>query len=70
MSPYGNIEIGELVTMLVDARNIEEQVDILHFLVVSHGLDYKIHVKQVWPGLEISTDKQYPKLCMQGWPPP
>ena len=47
MSPYGNIEIGELVSMLVDARNIEELVDILHFLVVSHGLDYKIHVKQV-----------------------
>jgi len=26
MSPYGNIEIGELVTMLVEARNIDEQV--------------------------------------------
>ena len=47
MSPYGNVEISQLVTMLIEARNIEEQVDILHFLVVSHGLDYKIHVKQV-----------------------
>ena len=26
MSPYGNIEISELVTMLVEARNIDEQV--------------------------------------------
>ena len=27
MSPYGNIEISELVTMMVEARNIDEQVD-------------------------------------------
>lgn len=53
MSPYGNIEIGELVTMLVEARNIDEQVDILHFLVVSHGLDYKIHVKQFGKDIEV-----------------
>jgi hypothetical protein len=30
MSPYGNVEISELVTMLVEARNIDEQVR-LHF---------------------------------------
>jgi len=47
LSPYGHIEMSQLVTMLIDARNIEEQVDILHFLVVTHGVDYSIHVKQV-----------------------
>ena len=26
MSPYGNVEISQLVTMLVEARNIDEQV--------------------------------------------
>ena len=27
MSPYGNVEINQLVTMLVEARNIDEQVN-------------------------------------------
>ena len=47
LSPYGHMEMSQLVTMLVEARNIEEQVDILHFLVVTYGVDYTIHVKQV-----------------------
>lgn len=62
LSPYGHMEVGQLVTMLIDARNIEEQVDILHFLVVTYGVDYTIHVKQV---IELNLNSS--EKALQSW---
>ncbi len=61
LSPYGHMEMSQLVTMLIEARNIEEQVDILHFLVVTHGVDYTIHVKQVNRFIQMEF-KSWPNL--------
>jgi hypothetical protein len=37
---YENTEVDELISMLRDTEQLEEQGDILHYLVVSHGLEY------------------------------
>ena len=64
---YENTEVEELVAMLKEAEQLDEQGDILHFLQVSHGLDYstgvdeqgnKITVKDLLKGL-------YDKACQQ-----
>lgn len=37
---FENTEVEELLAMLRETENLEEQGDILHYLVVSHGLEY------------------------------
>lgn len=37
---FENTEVDELLAMLRDTENLEEQGDIIHYLVVSHGLDF------------------------------
>ena len=39
--------MGELVNMLVGAPSIDEQADILHYLVLCYGPKAKLHVSQV-----------------------
>ncbi|ODN06538.1 putative phosphorylase b kinase regulatory subunit alpha [Orchesella cincta] len=64
---FENTEIEELITMLRETESLEEQGDILHYLVVSHGLDYptgvddnneEVKVKDLLKGL-------YDKACQQ-----
>lgn len=37
---FENTEVDELLLMLRETENLEEQGDIIHYLVVSHGLDF------------------------------
>ncbi|CAL8105071.1 unnamed protein product [Orchesella dallaii] len=64
---FENTEIEELITMLRETESLEEQGDILHYLVVTHGLDYptgvddnnvEVKVKDLLKGL-------YDKACQQ-----
>ncbi len=41
-SQYGHHEVDELVQMLAEAQSLDEQGDILHYLVVCYGLDHAI----------------------------
>ena len=45
-SQYGHHEVNELVQMLAEAQSLDEQGDILHYLVNCYGLDYRITVAQ------------------------
>ena len=44
---YSQHDVVELVSMLVGAPTIEEQADILHYLVLCYGPRYKILAAQV-----------------------
>ena len=46
-SVYSQHDVVELVSMLVGAPTIEEQADILHYLVLCYGPRYKILAAQV-----------------------
>merc|ERR1719412_3328146 len=52
-SHYGQHEVSSLVTMLVEAPSIEEQADILHYLVLCYGPRHKFHVSQLDKEIEI-----------------
>ena len=45
-SQYGHHEVDELVQMLAEAESLDEQGDILHYLVVCYGLDHNISLAQ------------------------
>ncbi len=46
-SQYTQHEVDELVQMLAEAQSLDEQADILHYLVNAYGLEYKIKVTHV-----------------------
>ena len=46
-SQYVQVSIDELVQMLAEATSLDEQGDILHYLVNKYGHDYEIHAVQV-----------------------
>ena len=46
-SPYSKHDVSQLVSMLAEAPSIEEQADILHYLVLCYGPRHKFHVSQV-----------------------
>ena len=46
-SQYGQHEVSSLVTMLIQAPSIEEQADILHYLVLCYGPHHKLYVNQL-----------------------
>ena len=46
-SQYGQVNIDELVQMLAEATSLDEQGDILHYLVYKVGHDFEIHAVQV-----------------------
>ena len=46
-SHYGQHEVSSLVTMLIQAPSIEEQADILHYLVLCYGPHHKLYVNQL-----------------------
>lgn len=39
-SQFENTEMEELLSMLRETESLEEQGDIIHYLVFSHGLDF------------------------------
>ena len=51
---YSQHDVVELVSMLVGAPNIEEQADILHYLVLCYGPKHKILAAQVCKGPSIN----------------
>ena len=52
-SQYGQHEVAALVTMLIQAPSIEEQADILHYLVLCYGPRHKLYVNQLNKEIEI-----------------
>ena len=52
-STYAKHDVSELVTMLAEAPSIEEQADILHYLVLCYGPRHKFHVTQLDKEIEI-----------------
>lgn len=46
-SQYGQHDLDEVVIMLTEVSTLEEQGDIIHFLVKSYGLDQKITLQKV-----------------------
>lgn len=52
-SPYSKNDVVQLVNMLAEAPSIEEQADILHYLVLCYGTRHKIHVSQLGKDIEI-----------------
>jgi len=46
-SPYLKFNLEQLVEQLVEADTLEEQTDILHYLVISYGLKQKISLPDV-----------------------
>ena len=46
-SPYQNLNLEQLVERLVEAETLEEQTDILHYLVLCYGLKQKILLPDV-----------------------
>ncbi len=45
-SQYGHHDVDELVQMLAEAQSLDEQGDILHYLVVCYGLGHTISLAQ------------------------
>ena len=56
---YSQHDVVELVSMLVGAPNIEEQADILHYLVLCYGPKHKILAAQVCKGTIHKLRKQH-----------
>lgn len=52
-SQYGQYDVAALVNMLIQAPTIEEQADILHFLVLCYGPHHKLYVSQLSKEIEI-----------------
>ena len=52
-SQYSKHDVSELVTMLAEAPTIEEQADILHYLVLCYGPKHKLHVTKLDQEIEI-----------------
>ena len=46
-SQYGQHDLDEVVIMLTEVSTLEEQGDIIHFLVKSYGLDQRITLQKV-----------------------
>ena len=46
-SPYQHLNLEQLVERLVEAETLEEQTDILHYLVLCYGLKQKILLPDV-----------------------
>lgn len=54
-SQYGQHEVDELVQMLAEAQSLDEQGDILHYLVNCYGLEMAINVAQGAPGETVTV---------------
>ncbi len=52
-SSFSEYDVAQLVHMLINAPHIEEQADILHYLVFRYGPKYKLHVNQLDKDIEI-----------------
>lgn len=56
-SQYGQLGLQEVVEMLAQSQTLDEQGDIMHYLVYCYGLDQKIKVQRVSIDVAINERK-------------